>query len=68
MRRLVRGVVSLCLLLWPCSQALAQVSWREEQQRVSSSIERLSAATPPGGNGAEASVSRRPDRIAEAGA
>lgn len=54
MHRLAHGFGSLFLLLWPCSQALAQDSWTEEQRGVLASIEQLSAATSPGGSGAEA--------------
>ena len=54
MQILALGVWSLCLLLWPCSQASAQDSWTEEQRGVLAAIERLSAATAPGGSGADA--------------
>ena len=54
MQILALGVGSLCLLLWPCSQASAQDSSTEEQRGVLAAIERLSAATAPGGSGADA--------------
>lgn len=54
MQILALGVGSLCLLLWPCPQASAQDSWTEEQRGVLAAIERLSAATAPGGSGADA--------------
>ena len=53
MQRLARGVGFLLLLLWPRLQASAQDSWTEEQQGVLTAMERLSAATAPGGSGAE---------------
>jgi len=53
MQRLAQGIGFFLVLLWPCSQASAQGMWTEEQQGVLASMEQLSAATAPGGSGAE---------------
>jgi len=54
MQILAHGVVFSLLLAWPGMEAFAQASWTPDQQGVLAAIERLSAATAPGGSGADA--------------